>query len=167
MKVCTQPVIFIMFLWSPLFRWYRCMNNRMCHSGGNYWNYFASALVLSQVTASHLKIGHPQMKSRGAQSSNELQGLDYMTGHQDSGARQWLPGNIYYYMLCVEFLTAAVLLKGKRCIYWPPNYPSSGGLGSCGHALQRHNRRWPWGRSLFSICGWAWSQPMREDVTRK
>ena len=42
------------------------------------------ALSLSQVTANHSKIGHPKIKFTGAQSSNELQRLDYSTGYQDS-----------------------------------------------------------------------------------
>ena len=29
------------------------------HPGGHYWNYYPGALSLSQVTATHLKIGHP------------------------------------------------------------------------------------------------------------
>ena len=58
--------------------------NRACHPSGHYWNYYPSALSASQNTATHLKMGHPLMKSMGAPSSNELQRLDLMTGYQDS-----------------------------------------------------------------------------------
>ena len=36
----------------------------------------SDVLILSQVTASHLKIGYPKMKSTGTRSWNELQWLD-------------------------------------------------------------------------------------------
>ena len=35
------------------------MLNKEGHPGGHYWNYYPGALSLSQVTANHLKIGHP------------------------------------------------------------------------------------------------------------
>ena len=33
--------------------------DRVYNPGGHYWNYSSSALSLSQITATHLKIGHP------------------------------------------------------------------------------------------------------------
>ena len=58
--------------------------NRVYYSGDLYWYYNPDALSLSQDTVTHLMIGHPQMKSTGARSSNQLHRLDYMTGYQDS-----------------------------------------------------------------------------------
>ena len=48
------------------------------------WRYYPGTLPCSQVTATHLKIGHPYMKSMGVQFSNELHWLDFNIGHQDS-----------------------------------------------------------------------------------
>ena len=47
------------------------INNSTCHPGSNYRDYYDGTLSLSQVTATYLKLG--------AQSSNELLSLDYMT----------------------------------------------------------------------------------------
>ena len=35
--------------------------NRAYHPGGQLWNYYPGAQSLSQVTATHLKIEHPQI----------------------------------------------------------------------------------------------------------
>ena len=53
-----------------------------CHPGIHYCDYYPGALSFSDNTATHLKMGHQQMKSAGARSSNELQRLDCMTGYQ-------------------------------------------------------------------------------------
>ena len=38
--------------------WKLSICNRACHPGGHNWNYCPGALSLSQVTATHFKIGH-------------------------------------------------------------------------------------------------------------
>ena len=47
--------------------------NRACHPGGHCWDYWSGALSISQVTARHLKIRHPQISCVGTWSWNELQ----------------------------------------------------------------------------------------------
>ena len=44
-----------------------------CHPSDHYWDYYPGALSVSQVTATHLKIGHPQILSMGAKFSNVLE----------------------------------------------------------------------------------------------
>ena len=62
--------------------------------GGHYQNYYHGALSLSQVTVTHLKNCLPSISSTGAQSSNELQRLDCMTGYQDSSPSHDHQGNM-------------------------------------------------------------------------
>ena len=64
-------------LWS--WRWIQWSTNSHC------WGYYPGALSC-QVSAIHLLIGHPQMKSTGVWSSNELQWLHIKIHvlHQDS-----------------------------------------------------------------------------------
>ena len=45
----------------------------------NNWEYYLSALSIRQVTANHLKSRFPEISSENARSSNESQGLNYMT----------------------------------------------------------------------------------------
>ena len=33
--------------------------NKACHPGGHNWDYYPGVLSLSQVIATHMKIGHP------------------------------------------------------------------------------------------------------------
>ena len=35
------------------------MNNRACHPGGHYKDYYSDAISVNQVTATDLKIRHP------------------------------------------------------------------------------------------------------------
>ena len=65
-------------------------DSKACHPGGHYWDYYPGTLSLSQVTAPHLKAGHPQIKSTSARSSKELQRLDHMRGYEDSS-----PSNVH------------------------------------------------------------------------
>ena len=53
-----------------------------------------SVLWRSLVYATHLKITHPQMKSAGARSSNELQWLDLKRGRWDSSPSNGCQGDI-------------------------------------------------------------------------
>ena len=48
-------------------------NNGRCQPLNHYWDCYSGVLSLSQVTATHLKIGHSKMTSAGVQSSNGLQ----------------------------------------------------------------------------------------------
>ena len=48
--------------------------NRVYQPGDNYWDNYLGALYL-QVTATHLRIGLPQIWSKGAQSSTQWQRL--------------------------------------------------------------------------------------------
>ena len=57
-----------------------CLKIKASHPDGQYWDYNLTVLFLSEVSATHLKIGCPV----GALSSNELQRLEYMTGYQDN-----------------------------------------------------------------------------------
>ena len=52
--------------------------------GGHCWDDYPGTLPWSQVSATHMKIGHPQMESTGVRSSNELQWLHRMRGYHDS-----------------------------------------------------------------------------------
>ena len=58
-------------------------HNGACHAGGHYWYYYVAVLFLNQVTATHLNIGHPSMKSSSVQTSNEWQMLDNVTQYRD------------------------------------------------------------------------------------
>ena len=58
------------------------------------WGYYPGTLSCSQVTATHVKIGHPQIPSTGPQSPHELQWLDFKIGYQKSGSSNGHYGNI-------------------------------------------------------------------------
>ena len=51
---------------------------------------YPDILLSSQVSATHLKIGHPEISSTDARCSNELQWLDLQIGHQDNNTK-WPP----------------------------------------------------------------------------
>ena len=53
-------------------------------------------LSYSQVSATHLKIEHPWMKSSGVHSSYELQTLEFKIGHQDSSSSNGSQGDMPY-----------------------------------------------------------------------
>ena len=44
---------------TPAWKWSQEDIDRACHPGGHYCDYYPGALSLSEVTATHLKIGHP------------------------------------------------------------------------------------------------------------
>ena len=50
-----------------------------CHPGDYYWDYHPGALHISQVTETHLVIGHPQVLPTGNRSSTKLYRLNYKT----------------------------------------------------------------------------------------
>ena len=52
--------------------------------GSHCWGWYSCTLSCDQASATHLRIGHPYMKSTGARSSNGLQWLNLMMGHQDN-----------------------------------------------------------------------------------
>ena len=67
------------FPWWPLLglpSWYPIM----C------WGHCPCTPSCSQICTTHLKIRHPSMKSTGARSSNRLQSLNLMIGHQESSS---------------------------------------------------------------------------------
>ena len=64
----------------------------------HYWDHYPGALSLSQVTATHLKIGHQWFPCIVAQFLNELQGLNYTMGCKDN-----TPGNRLPYPLLILF----------------------------------------------------------------
>ena len=61
-----------------------------CHFCG----FFPGTLSSSEVSATHLKIGHPQISFMGAWSSNELQWLDLKIWHQDSSSSNGCQGDM-------------------------------------------------------------------------
>ena len=61
------------------------------------------------LTAIHLNIGHPWMKSTGARSSNELQRLESKIGHQDSSSSNGCQGDMPEWDL-TDYMTWIVAL---------------------------------------------------------
>ena len=49
------------------------MARKARHHGVHDWNVYSGTLPLSEALSIHLKIGHPQISSTGAQSLKELQ----------------------------------------------------------------------------------------------
>ena len=49
------------YLWLVFAELYECQwdNNMACHSGGHCWSYYPGTWSCGQVTATHLKMGHP------------------------------------------------------------------------------------------------------------
>ena len=75
--------------------------------------------VLSPVIATHLKIGHPQISSAGAQSPYELQWLDLKIGHQDSSPHNNHQGDMLYLeeQTCLKTTRSGQYVPASMCIY--------------------------------------------------
>ena len=57
--------------------------NSTLHNGGHYWEHFP-VIILNQVAATHLMVGHQLVSSTGARSSHELPRLDCLIGYKES-----------------------------------------------------------------------------------
>ena len=86
------------------------IENKFCHPGGHYWDYYPGALCVSQVTATHLKIRHPCTKSRviKRQITTKLPRLEFRIVVPAMTARQHTPVHIYIYIYIYKCLEARV-----------------------------------------------------------
>ena len=95
--------------------------NKACHPGGHYWDYYTGVLSWCQVSAIHWKMGYPKMKFTGAQSLNELQRLDYMTGYQGSNGCQLTCTIELNYSNVWWFSTRWILIEVDKRLNHPPS----------------------------------------------
>ena len=76
-------------------------NNRVCRPGYQIWDYYPSALSFCQVMSTHLKIGHPQILSFGAWSSNKLLILYCLSWRRDDSPSNRCQGLLL--LICCKF----------------------------------------------------------------
>ena len=132
--------------WLLLSRQQSSINNRACHPGSQYWNCYPDTPSLNKANATHLKIGHPSMKSTGAWFSNELQKLGSMRGYHDCSLRNG--HQVTYPFWCIYITWICNLYQFKYFSYKVSEHSNTLLVPLC---LQ----------GLFCVC----AQPMRDSIT--